>query len=88
MQIDLRFHTGGMDDRGNRQNDGSREESLGAAGDHLGDGDEPDRTWRLHPVFDLTGEPELLRQRHRDGLDALEHDGKTDNPGHEDRGEG
>ena len=70
----------GKDDRGGDQ-------ALGAAGDHLGDGDQPDRAGRLHPVLDFAGEAELLGQLHGDGLDALEHDGEPDDAGHQHGGE-
>ncbi len=61
---------------------------LRAAGQHFGKSDEPDGARRLDPVLNFAGEPELLRQRHGDGLNALEHDGESDHPRHENGGKG
>ncbi len=81
VQIDVGLDAGGVDHRGDGQDDDGRDDPLGAAGEHLGDGDQPDRAGGLDPVLDLTGEAELLGQLHGHRLDALEHDGKPTTPG-------
>ncbi len=84
MEIDVGFDAGRMDHRRDRQDDDGGEEALGAAREHFGESDEPDGARCLDPVLDFTGEPELLRQRHGDGLNTLEHDGESDHPRDED----
>jgi hypothetical protein len=87
VKVDLRLHALGVDDRGDREDDGGGDEALAGSGDDLRDGHQPDRTRRLDAVLDLTGEAELLGELHGDGLDPLKHDGEPDHPGYEHRGE-
>ena len=85
--MDLRLDARGVHHRRDGEDDGSRDQALGAAGDHLGDRHEPDGARSLDPILDFAGEAELLRQLHGDGLNSLEHDGETDDSWHQHRGE-
>ena len=53
------------------------------AGHDLLEGDQLHRQRREHAVLDLAGVAELLHQRERHGLDALEEDGGGDHAGDE-----
>jgi len=76
----VEVHRRGRHDRGDREHDDRGDRALQRTGHHLLEGDEAHRERGEDAVLDLARVAELLHERQRRGLDALEEDGRADHP--------
>ena len=84
--VHVQVHLLGGHDGGDREHEHGRDQALDRPGHDLLEGDQIDRQGSRHAVLDLPGVAELLHERQRDGLDALEHDRQAQHAGDEGRG--